>query len=97
VLFCKSRIYNHIQRLIPQAPGLLRIRFRPSGRCNGLTVYYNKIRNRREAEQRAAERAERLIRELGDGVHIEARRFEREALDLGTRRIGGGSRWPSRA
>jgi len=39
------------------------------------------FRKRREAEQRATERAERLIRDLGDGAYREARRGEREALD----------------
>jgi hypothetical protein len=40
------------------------------------------LRKRREGEQRAAKRAERLIRDLGTGAHAEARRCEREALDL---------------
>jgi hypothetical protein len=42
------------------------------------------FRQRREAEQRATERAERVIRGLGDGAYSEARRSEREALDLET-------------
>ena len=38
------------------------------------------FRNRREAEQRAAERAERLIRDQGSSAYSEARRYEREAF-----------------
>jgi hypothetical protein len=39
---------------------------------------------RHETEKHAAERADRLIRELGPGAYGEARRCEQEALDLET-------------
>lgn len=42
------------------------------------------FRKRRDAEQRAAVRAEQLMVDHGDGAYSEARRCEREALDEAT-------------
>lgn len=54
-------------------------------------------RKRREAEQRAADRAERLIGDLGAGAYAEARRRERAALDDDLAHTSVGSRLQWRA